>query len=198
MLRFLALLLARFFSVAMCGFCHAPEHAYDELSDHPQIDRAGLCQDAHERLLMASTPKPTALNTLHAWNETTHAWIAYRVTGPCQACQAPTWRHAHETSALMLCRQCAAKHVTLSTAPLYYHGTPATAEKLETAKHQLPRQGAPPKGWLTFNEGEVRNTRDFEGIPGPRAYAPRPAVYPPAGRRIPPNLNVVTAAAPWE
>lgn len=32
MFRFLTLLLARFFSVAMRGFCHASEHAYDGLN----------------------------------------------------------------------------------------------------------------------------------------------------------------------
>ncbi|MFA5861615.1 MAG: hypothetical protein WDA16_07960 [Candidatus Thermoplasmatota archaeon] len=198
MLRFLAFLVARFLTVAMCGFCHAPEHAYDELNDHPDIDRHGLCPDAHERLLIARTPRPIESNTLHAWDETTHTWTAYRVKGPCQACQAPTWRHAHETNALMLCRQCAAKHVTLSTAPVYYHGTPPTPEQIAHAQSQLPRQGPTPRGWLTFNEHEIHNTRDYEALPGPRAYMPRPLAYPRSGIEIARAVKPIPAAAPWE
>lgn len=51
-------LLVELLVAVLYAFCHAPEHASEELSGHPEINRQGLWKDALERLRMAATPKP--------------------------------------------------------------------------------------------------------------------------------------------
>lgn len=169
---FLSLALA---AVLLCTFCHAPEHAYDELNEHSKISREGLCPDAHKRLLMASTPKPdahhdeTGFGIQYLWNSDTHDWEAIRDHGLCRVCGGRTWKHPTDT-APSCCAKCTRDARLLAytlqhccAVPLL---TPAGAAAFEAG---LP--GARPKwprGRFTFSDYEVRSTRDFEGQPGPR------------------------------
>lgn len=106
--RVLSLLLA-FLIVGMCGFCHAPEHAYDVLADHPTISRDQLCRYARERPLMATTPKPNFPRTTVYWDDEAHDWRPYRIYGRCDECGKPTWKYAHETNAAMVWRRVRAR-----------------------------------------------------------------------------------------
>lgn len=163
MIGILLALLARL----MCGFCHAPEHAYDTLLENPEISRDGLCPEAQERLCMAATPYPTTAHIDYLWDEATHEWRAYRQWGACERCPNRTWRYPHEANALMICAACAKDEAWRRDARRTWPYPPPTGQP-------LPRQGKAPKGWLTFSDYEVRDTRDFENIPGARYGKPRP------------------------
>lgn len=168
--------VTRFLACGMCGFCHAPEHAYDQLNEHPQISRRGLCDEAHERLLMAATPQPEREpGVKHVWDEHAHAWIAWRIHGACLWCDARTWKYAPEADALLLCRACTAVHIERQAAlRLLLKGVRLPATECEARERELPRQTASGRDWIVFSDYEVRNTRDYERLPGPRAYARRP------------------------
>lgn len=175
MLRFLAFLVARFLTVAMCGFCHAPEHAYDELNDHPEINLDGLCTDAHERLLMARTPLPsTNPDVVYHWGEVTHGWVSHTVYGPCTRCGERTWKHAAEWWRAHLCLECGNHHVHRAAIEHERaHGTPAPKDVLDAAWREIPRKPQPHWNPLSFSDYEVRRTRDFEHDPGPRYWTRR-------------------------
>lgn len=168
--------LTRFLACGMCGFCHAPEHAYDQLNEHPDISRQGLCDEARERLLMAATPQPEREpGVKQVWDEHAHAWIAWRIHGACLWCDARTWKYGPETDALLLCRACTAVHIERQAAlHLLLKGVRLPATECEARERELPRQTASRRDWIVFSDYEVRNTRDYECLPGPRAYARRP------------------------
>jgi hypothetical protein len=95
----------------VCGFCHAPEHAYEALLEHPEIDGGELCAEAQERLRMAAAPEPPELDDIeYAWSEQTHQWIAWRTWGACATCGARTWRYSTETSQHE-CARCQTQYV---------------------------------------------------------------------------------------
>lgn len=156
-------LLLAFLIVGMCGFCHAPEHAYDFLADDPTISRDGLCKDARERLLMATTPKPNLPRTNVHWDDEIHDWRPYRTYGSCDECGKASWRYAHETNAAMVCVACVREL------------RPRLWRERREGKWRgrrpppFPRQGPAPKGWLQFNDEPIRTTRGLEDVPGPRA-----------------------------
>lgn len=168
--------LARFLACGMCGFCHAPDHAYDQLNEHPEISRQGLCDEAHERLLMAATPQPERETGVKlVWDEHAHAWIAWRIHGACLWCDARTWKYATEADAILLCRACAEVHLERQAAlHLLLQGVPLPPTGSEARERERPRQAPSRRDWLVFSDYEVRNTRDYESLPGPRAYARRP------------------------
>ncbi|HET6404369.1 MAG TPA: hypothetical protein VFH78_06960 [Candidatus Thermoplasmatota archaeon] len=167
-------LLLRFLVTGMCGLCHAPEHAYDELNDHPEINRDDLCRDAHERLLMARTPYPDKPDVDYQWGEVTHAWISHTVHGPCTRCGQRTWKYAAEWWRPQLCLDCGNQRVARAAADYEReHGAPAPKDVLEAAWRELPRKSQPFWNPLRFSEYEVRHTRDFEGLLGPRYWTPR-------------------------
>lgn len=116
---------------------------------------------------MAATPYPHHPNESYAWDEQTHAWRVLRVFGACTACGERTWRWPEEVDAIMLCAPCAKDEAWRRDIRRTWPNPPPSGPP-------LPRQGPRRGGWLVFRDYEVRNTRDFEGIPGPRAYAPRP------------------------
>ena len=155
----------------MCGFCHAPEHAYDALLENPDISREGLCPEAQERLRMAATPYPGTYDDSFIWDEDKHDWRPYKHYAQCVTCGESTWRWANEEHALVLCAECARAEEARRNPRFTYWGAPT---RPVGPFLPLPRQGPRPKGWLIFSDYEVRNTRDYEGIPGPRAYVPRP------------------------
>lgn len=179
----------------MCDFCHAPEHAYDVLLEHPEIEHngigvapqngaqralpaghAGLCDEAQQRLLMAATPRPPGLNIWHyAWDEEEHAWrIAYGIHR-CLLCNARRLHKLPDDDAWSFCRDCRKEAPTIVGAlRLHFDGAPlAPAELTEIATRPRP-PGKPPS--LVFNETAIRTTAGLDGLPGPRFG--RPTKYP--------------------
>lgn len=167
----------------MCGFCHAPEHAYDTLAEHPEINRDELCDEARERLLMASTPYPDEKDGMRTtgleseWDEDAHAWEAIRDWRSCTQCGGRTWQKPDETMPFT-CKACGERELALFLqVRLLLHGSPATAEERAEFEEHLPdRKGVLYVDRLRFSDYEVRNTRDFDYEPGPRSWQPRPRV----------------------
>lgn len=164
----------------MCGFCHAPEHAYEALLEHPEIGRSELCAEAQERLRIAAAPEPPEFEDIeYAWCEQTHQWIAWRTWGACATCGARTWRYATETSQHE-CARCQTEYVERSIQmQFFYRGLVSPDWEIERdwlANH--PRQAASPVrfDWLRFSDYPVPNTRMFEGLPGPRYRRARPRI----------------------
>lgn len=175
------MLLLVLLAVALCTFCHAPEHAYDELNDDPAISREGLCADARERLRMAATPKPdyhndeTGFGLLYLWNEHHHAWEAVRDCGLCRVCGGRTWKHPTDP-APSCCAKCSREARLLAHTLQHCFLVPLmTPEENAALEARLPQARPPwPRGRLTFNDRVVWNTRDFAGQPGPATGGRRP------------------------
>lgn len=164
----------------MCGFCHAPEHAYEALLEQPELDPSGLCIDAQERLRMAATPEPLELPGIeHAWDENSHEWIAWRAWGDCATCGAHTWRYAAESCAHE-CKRCQTDHIERSLQMFYHHHgfVPQDWEIERCWLERHPRQVTSPVrwDWLKFSDYPVTDTTLFENIPGPRFGRPRPRI----------------------
>lgn len=176
----------------MCGFCHAPEHAYDVLLEHPEIERDGigvgpqngaekawpaghdgLCDEAQQRLFMAATPRPPGLNICHyAWDEEEHAWrIAYGIHR-CLLCNARRLHKLPDDHAWSFCRDCRKEAPTIVGAlRLHFDGAPlAPAELTEIAARPRP-PGKPPS--LVSNETAIRTTVGLDELFGPRLGSPR-------------------------
>lgn len=170
----------------MCGFCHAPEHAYDVLLEHPDLDRTGLCNEAQERLRMAATPLPdesgiiTGIGPHYEWDETRHEWELVRESGHCVICTRPTWREGDDTRE-MCCAQCERNTRALMRLLLHELLVPLlTPEEAQAWEAQLPRpRRKPQRGRLRFSDYRVVRTRDLAQEPGPRTYRPRPIVHGP-------------------
>lgn len=163
-------LLVALLAVALCTFCHAPEHAYDELNAHPEISRDGLCPDAHERLRMAATPKPdhhhdeTGLGLVYLWDENRHTWEAVRDVGLCRICGGRTWKSPDDPAA-SCCAKCSREARLLAYTLQHCLFVPLmTPEESAALEAKLPRDRPKwPRGRLTFSDYLVRDTRDFEG-----------------------------------
>lgn len=171
--------------MTLCGFCHAPEHAYDVLAEDDSISRDGLCWEAIARLTMATTPYPDEVNgvrtttTHYAWDEDLHRWEAVRVWGSCTSCGNQTWRRAGSESA-HLCAACTARERATFLQLAFHFGRRAAAQnEIEAFESLLPDpKGIPIYGRLRFSDYEVHDTRDFAHLPGPRTFAPRPVPSP--------------------
>lgn len=167
----------------MCGFCHAPEHAYEVLLDDTLLNRDGLCPEAQERLLMAAATLPdhsfedAGVGRQYEWDEARHAWTPIRLWGHCTVCGGRTWKRPDDERP-HCCSRCSkqARLVAYTLAHELGLVSPAVAEALAS---ELPdRRGVQSRGWLRFSDYEVRDTRDFAGQPGPRTYQPRPVPRP--------------------
>lgn len=165
----------------MCGFCHAPEHAYDVLAEDDSLSRDALCWEALERLAMATTPYPDEINgvrttsTHYAWDEDHHQWEAIREWGSCTSCGNLTWRRAGSETA-HLCAACATRERATFVQLAFHLGRRvASQDEIDAFESLLPdRRALPIYGRLRFSDYEVHDTRDFEHLPGPRTYEPRP------------------------
>lgn len=163
----------------MCGFCHAPEHAYEALMD-AGLDTTGLCDDATERLLIALVDEPPATDPSieWAWNEELHAWVAWRIWGSCAACAAKTWRYANESCAHE-CAACVARLVDIACAlALLANGVPLDDADLDELLAGLSRQRDPPtpRSYLTFSDYLAPDSRLFANLAGPRFGSRRPRI----------------------
>lgn len=169
----------------MCGFCHAPEHAYDLLAEDDSFSRDGLCWEALERLAMATKSYPDEVKgvrtttTHYAWDEDLHQWEAIREWGSCTSCGNQTWRRAG-TDLAHLCAACTRREgATFVQLAFHFSPRPATPDEIDAIESLLPdRKGLSIYGRLRFIDYEVHDTRDFEHLPGPRTFAPRPVPSP--------------------
>jgi hypothetical protein len=167
----------------VCGFCHAPEHAYDVLLEDTSLGRDGLCSEARERLLMAATPLPepgfdeSGVGLQYDWNEDLHAWETIRRWGSCTICGRRTWKLPDDPRP-QCCAPCA-KQARLIAYVLCHELGLVTALTAYTVTSELPeRRGAQPRGRLRVSDYEVHDTRDFEGQLGPRTFGRRPVPIP--------------------
>lgn len=168
----------------MCGFCHAPEHAYEVLLEDASLSRDGLCPEAQERLRMAATPLPgrsfddAGAGLQYEWDEERHAWTPLRDWGHCTVCVGRTWKRPDDPRP-HCCSSCSKKARLVAYALAHELGL-VPPDVAETIAAELPdRRGIRARGWLRFSDYEVRDTRDFEGQPGPRTYQQRPIPRPP-------------------
>lgn len=158
----------------LCAFCHAPEHAPDQLNEHPEFSRDGLCADARERLRMAATPKLdyyhdlTGFGLVYLWDERAHAWEAVRDVGLCRVCGCRTWKHPQDP-APSCCAMCSREARLLAYTLRHCFFVPLmTPEEAAALEKKLPQaRPAWPRGRLTFSDYVVRTTREFENLPGP-------------------------------
>lgn len=164
---------------ALCGFCHAPRHAYEMLLEHTEISCDGLCPEAQERLLMAAAPEPPdVIGVKYAWNEQRHKYVKWREFGACTSCGALTWRFGNE-SCEHECKACQRALVdSINAECVATANPPLSKEEVKDLLKGRARQGEPPAPYfpLRFSDYEVPNTRMFEGLPGPRYGKTRPRI----------------------
>lgn len=168
----------------MCGFCHAPEHAYAVLLEDASLSRNGLCHEAQERLLMAATPYPDEVRgqrttrTHYEWDEQARAWEAVREWGTCTECGEITWR-APQRVVPHMCASCTERaRVLHAQLCMLVHGRPLTEDEREALDSLLPcRSGLRVRGRLRFSDYPVNNTRCLESVMGPRSHQRRPTSH---------------------